>query len=248
MSLFGAQRGPRPPADYLALLRPGRGEPCGASSPPPGSPTARTSCSRSTPRWARRIHLDGNDSYERGDRRRRSRRSASPPGSSPRPPPRPRTTTPCSESHQAGMDPVGADVGTPVIHVPGPDGERIAFFGPVITRIPRGGELAAHLWDGTRPRGRHSRVLRDQALAHASARSSTRRPEVRVHVGGDHAAYELLLDLVQFLEAAGHEVTNHGPHGYDPVDDYPAFVLRAAEAVAAAPWLVGRRPRRLRQR
>jgi hypothetical protein len=52
------------------------------------------------------------------------------------------------ESHHAGMDPVGEDVGTPVIHVPGPDGERIAFFGPVITRIPRG-EAAGRLWDGT---------------------------------------------------------------------------------------------------
>ena len=40
------------------------------------------------------------------------------------------------------------DVGTPVIHVPGPDGEQIAFFGPVITPIPRG-EAAGRLWDGT---------------------------------------------------------------------------------------------------
>jgi ribose 5-phosphate isomerase B len=62
---------------------------------------------------------------------------------------------------------------------------------------------------------------------------------VRVHIGGDHAAYELLLDLVQFLEAAGHEVTNHGPHRYDPVDDYPVFVLRAAEGVAADPGSLG---------
>jgi protein-disulfide isomerase-like protein with CxxC motif len=50
-------------------------------------------------------------------------------------------------SHDAGMKPVGQDVGTPVVHVPGPTGEKIAFFGPVITPIPRG-EAAGKLWDG----------------------------------------------------------------------------------------------------
>jgi protein-disulfide isomerase-like protein with CxxC motif len=50
-------------------------------------------------------------------------------------------------SHHAGMDPVGSEVGTPVIHVPGPDGESVAFFGPVISPTPRG-EAAGRLWDG----------------------------------------------------------------------------------------------------
>ncbi len=62
---------------------------------------------------------------------------------------------------------------------------------------------------------------------------------MRVHVGGDHAAYELLVDLVAFLQANGHEVTNHGPHAYDAVDDYPVYVLRAAQAVAADPGSLG---------
>jgi len=50
-------------------------------------------------------------------------------------------------SHDAGMAPVGLDVGTPVIHAPGPAGRTIAFFGPVVTPAPKG-EAAGKLWDG----------------------------------------------------------------------------------------------------
>ncbi|MQS07899.1 mycothiol-dependent nitroreductase Rv2466c family protein [Streptomyces alkaliphilus] len=50
-------------------------------------------------------------------------------------------------SHDRGIGLVGQDVGTPVIAVPGPEGEPVAFFGPVVTPMPRG-EAAGRLWDG----------------------------------------------------------------------------------------------------
>lgn len=58
---------------------------------------------------------------------------------------------------------------------------------------------------------------------------------MRVHIGGDHAAYELHQALVSWLTGEGHEVMDHGPTEYDEQDDYPVYVLRAAEAVAADP-------------
>src|SRR5919112_294690 len=54
---------------------------------------------------------------------------------------------------------------------------------------------------------------------------------MRVHIGGDHAAFDLKTELVRHLKEQGHDVVDHGPETFDPEDDYPVAVLRAALGV-----------------
>ena len=56
---------------------------------------------------------------------------------------------------------------------------------------------------------------------------------MRIHVATDHAGFEYSKALVAHLQAAGHEVVDHGPTAYDGDDDYPAFCIAAARAVVA---------------
>jgi hypothetical protein len=51
------------------------------------------------------------------------------------------------ESHASAISLVGNDVGTPVVAFPGPDGQPVAFFGPIMSPAPKG-EAAGRLWDG----------------------------------------------------------------------------------------------------
>ena len=62
---------------------------------------------------------------------------------------------------------------------------------------------------------------------------------MRVHLGSDHAGYELKQALLSRLAALGHEPVDHGPAALDPADDYPPYVLAAAAAVAAEPGSLG---------
>lgn len=55
---------------------------------------------------------------------------------------------------------------------------------------------------------------------------------MRIHIATDHAGLEFSTVLQQHLAAAGHEVIDHGPTSYDALDDYPAFCINAAQAVA----------------
>lgn len=54
---------------------------------------------------------------------------------------------------------------------------------------------------------------------------------MRIHIATDHAGLELSKFLVKELTADGHELVDHGPVSYDPLDDYPAFCINAALAV-----------------
>lgn len=54
---------------------------------------------------------------------------------------------------------------------------------------------------------------------------------MRIHIATDHAGLEFSTQLQHHLAEQGHEVIDHGPLDYDPLDDYPAFCIRAAQAV-----------------
>ncbi len=56
---------------------------------------------------------------------------------------------------------------------------------------------------------------------------------MRIHLATDHAGLDFSTKLQDHLREAGHEVIDHGPIEYDAVDDYPAFCIRAAQAVVA---------------
>jgi ribose 5-phosphate isomerase B len=62
---------------------------------------------------------------------------------------------------------------------------------------------------------------------------------VRVYLGSDHAGFELKARLVAWLTEAGHEPVDCGPSSYDPADDYPVYVMRAATAAVGDPGSLG---------
>ncbi|MFT4281308.1 ribose-5-phosphate isomerase [Microbacterium sp.] len=56
---------------------------------------------------------------------------------------------------------------------------------------------------------------------------------MRIHIATDHAGLEFSTRLQHHLAEQGHDIVDHGPIEYDPLDDYPAFCIRAAQAVVA---------------
>ena len=62
---------------------------------------------------------------------------------------------------------------------------------------------------------------------------------MKIHIGSDHAGLDFKKVIIEHLENQGHFVTDHGPHTFDALDDYPVFCIPAAEAVAADPGSFG---------
>ena len=54
---------------------------------------------------------------------------------------------------------------------------------------------------------------------------------MRVYLGSDHAGFELKARIIEWLASAGHEPVDCGPTSYVPDDDYPVYVMRAAQGV-----------------
>ena len=55
---------------------------------------------------------------------------------------------------------------------------------------------------------------------------------MKIHIATDHAGLEFKTKLAEHLKIRGYDVVDHGAHEYDPDDDYPEFIINAAEAVA----------------
>ena len=62
---------------------------------------------------------------------------------------------------------------------------------------------------------------------------------MRIHIGSDHAGFDLKAAVSEHLRGHGHEVIDHGAHHLDPDDDYPAFCIAAAAATVADPGSLG---------
>ena len=62
---------------------------------------------------------------------------------------------------------------------------------------------------------------------------------MRIHIGSDHAGLEFKAKIIAHLQGQGHQVTDHGPHSFDPLDDYPEFCIPAALATAKDPGSFG---------
>jgi len=62
---------------------------------------------------------------------------------------------------------------------------------------------------------------------------------MRVHIGTDHAGFDMKNIIVQVLTDRGYEVVDHGADAYDSEDDYPVYIIPTAQAVIEDPGSLG---------
>jgi len=56
---------------------------------------------------------------------------------------------------------------------------------------------------------------------------------MKIHIATDHAGLDLKNIIRDYLISKGHEVTDHGAHEYDALDDYPDYIFPCAKAVSS---------------
>ena len=56
---------------------------------------------------------------------------------------------------------------------------------------------------------------------------------MKIHIATDHVGLDLKNIIRDYLISKGHEVTDHGAHEYDALDDYPDYIFPCAKAVAS---------------
>ena len=56
---------------------------------------------------------------------------------------------------------------------------------------------------------------------------------MKIHIAKDNAGLDLKNIIRDYLISKGHEVTDHGAHEYDALDDYPDYIFPCAKAVAS---------------
>lgn len=56
-----------------------------------------------------------------------------------------------------------------------------------------------------------------------------------IYLATDHAGFQLKEKIKEFLKKAGYEVKDFGALTFDPEDDYPDFISKAAQAVSKDP-------------
>ena len=58
---------------------------------------------------------------------------------------------------------------------------------------------------------------------------------MKIYIAADHAGFNLKNYLIKQLLADGYDIEDCGAFDFDPLDDYPDFIIPAAEKVANQP-------------